>query len=310
MSAASCPTPPFKQGTTVNNQASQASTLLNSLNLSGCQTSDQGASSYSFFGSSVNTGAINTTSGCASIGVLLQSYGSTVNAVYCAIQKDTTKYVNSYSNIETIQIQAKGNLTIDCTGTTGFGTFQTADSSINTINIQKLSDSISDPVNEAITNGITDWLPAQKSAALADGSDPDKTDAAINQINENITTNTFKNESHFQTDSISNVVLNGTTLTMTAGGDITIEGSECTMNQDSLVVIAIKNTVANAFVRALKGTDLTALFPPPLNVPNKPKHDMVFWGALVLVAIIIAVLVYFYIIKKKAKPLAFSFYET
>ena len=82
------------------------------------------------------------------------------------------------------------------------------------------------------------------------------------------------------------------------------------MNQDSLVVIAIKNTVANAFVRALKGTDLTALFPPPLNVPNKPKHDMVFWGALVLVAIIIAVLVYFYIIKKKAKPLAFSFYET
>jgi hypothetical protein len=309
MSGSSCPSPPFKQGTTIDNQAKQASTLLNSLNISGCSTFSQGASSYSFLGSGGETGAINSANGCASVGVLLQSYGSTVNAVYCAIQKNTTKYLNSFTNIDTITIKAGGNLTIDCTGTTGFSTFQIANTTVNALNVQNLSDNVTDPVNQAITNGITDWIPAQKAAALADGSDPNKTDAAVSQIRENITTNTFKNESHFSRQSISNIVVNGTNLTMTAGGDITIEGSDCTMNQDSLVIIAIKNTVANAFVGALKGADLGGLFPPPL-APKNTKRGMFFWGALVLVVIIIAVLVYFYVIKKKAKPLAFSFYET
>lgn len=322
-SATSCPNPPFKIGDNLAQNGKNAATLMQSLNLGGCQTATRSASGsnkslgYSFFGGISGSmsdwqSKSRTTSGCENINLLAQHYSNTVNSVFCAIQETSINSTTTINNINSIEIQAGpwSTINFNC-GAGGFQVIQGETMDIKIVDTQNMDKKTTDSINHSITDGITNWAKAAKDQALQGGSDPDKTNAQINTIQENLSTGTFDNESMTDLQSMSEGIKTGNTFSITTkeGATININGDKCVLSQNVILNIAIENAVSNAFTRALQGVDIPTLFPPP---PNIQKYKAQFWamviGGIILLILAIAYVYFFIIKKRKAKQLAFRFY--
>lgn len=325
-SATGCPDPPFKVGDDLSQNGKNAAMLMKSLNLGGCKTathSASGSSESGGFSLDLMAGAATksewqthsrTTSGCENINLLAQHYSDTVNAVYCAIQETSEESTTTINDINTINIVAGPYSTIDFNcGEGGFSVIQGETMNIKVIDTSNMKSKTLDKINHSITNGITNWAKAAADSAVANGSDPDKTNAQISTIQENISKGTFDNESTTDLQSMSETIVSGNTVTITTnvGANITINGAKCTLNQNVLLNIAIENTISNAFTRAMQGVDLPVLFPPP-NPALVKKYKEEFWamviGGIILAILIIAGIYFFVIKKKKVEKLKFNFY--
>lgn len=331
----SCPNPPFKSTPpppapppSVQNVAPNAKGLLGDLNLGGCKTYDkETSSSYSiggfsadlmggFYGHGTSESHIHTTSGCENIALLAQHYSNTVNAVYCAIQETKTSSTTTIQDVNSISIQAGpySEINFDC-GAGGFNIIQGENMNISIIDSQKITQKVIDNINHTITNGITNWAKAAGQQAMNMGSSPDKTNAQLNLINENINKASFDNQSTIDLQSMSQYITLGNSITITTavGSKIFITGDKCSISQDVVLKISIENTVSSAFSRALQGVDLPTLFPSPPEPSgggSSSKKSLISMPVIIAIVVLLiaAGLAYYFLVMKKKPTMSFSFY--
>ena len=327
----SCPNPPFKNTPpppapppTVQNVPANAKGLLGDLGLNNCTAYNTDTSSQmnivgfsmslmgGFYGHGTSQSHTHHASGCTNIALLSQHYSNTVNAVYCAIQETKSSSTTTISNINSIEIIAGpySDITFDC-GVGGFNIIQGENMDISIIDFQKISQTVIDGINHTITDGITNWAKAAGQQAMNMGVSPDKTNAQLNLINENITKNSFDNQSTIDLQSMSEYIATGNTIQVTTavGSKIFIDGSKCTMSQDVILKISIENTISSAFSRALQGVSIPTLFPPP---PETSSSNSII-SMTIIIAIVVAlgslILYYIFVIRKNANKPKLSFYH-
>jgi hypothetical protein len=138
------------------------------------------------------------------------------------------------------------------------------------------------------------------------GKDPNKTNAQISLIRENLYKGTFNNQSTSDLQSIVETQISGNKIIINPGsGTININASGCTLSQDVVLKIIVQNTVTNAFVRALQGVDLPTIFPPPANTEY---YKALYWTLVILTILAPLILYYIFVIRKNANKPKFSFY--
>jgi hypothetical protein len=323
--ATSCPNPPFKVSKSTDapqnlkRNAPNAAPLLSALGIGQCHYANLSSSGSStsghlgLSGPSVSHSSWDNTNiqyaNCVNVDLLAQHYSDTVNAVYCSIKESSTTMTSTFKNVNTINIIAGEDSTINFNcGAGGFTVIQGQNMDISVIDIGSLTSKETVPITQAITNGIANWANAANSPALSTATTA--SNAAVNLISQNLSKGTFQNDSIVDLQSLSQAEQTENTINITTnqGATINISGDSCLLSQDILVKIAIENSVTNAFVRALQGVDLPALLPPP---PNTGKYKAAFWAIIIIVVLLVVGLpVYFFVIRKKSSQpkLAFSFY--
>jgi len=254
-----CPEPVQTPSDVANNIAS----TLQAAGVQACST-DQSDAQFSaqMQGSVAGIGGANmsmqghtnhtATIGCEQVAAISNAYKQTVNNITCTIKNNTNNITNSQNAINAINIEAGGNISINCDSCSGpscassTGGGLSFDQSINLSLVSKIQLSDSDVTSianntSAVCQGIV--KAAQESTnglgATPQGSKIIQT--ATNTISQ-------QNFNEAITSAINNINVTqnaNNSVTIKAGGNITIVGKQCTFNQDAVLNIIAEAIVSN-----------------------------------------------------------------
>ena len=294
--------------------------FLHSLKLNGCVTDSLQTTadttikaSAGFFGISASSGSetkqtenAKRTSGCSAINSVLQAYNKSIETVKCIINSDTTNVITKYSNINKVDFEADGNLTIDCPS--NFNINQSINGTFN--QLVSISDDCKINITKSITGHINGFLNAIKNTYKSEpiyGPDGQGT-KTINGLLSSDIESTIQNNVNTTVSNISTIINEGNNLTLKSKGDLTIEGSNCNIDQNIQISIVSSQIVDNAFNAVFTPQNLPSLFPPPLPytpsaLPSHSKFLLILIGV-----ILIGVLVWYYMYYKRRKVIKNVFY--
>lgn len=205
-----------------------------------------GGANMSMQGSTNHTATI----GCEQVAAISNAYKQTVNNITCTIKNNTNNITNSQNAVNAINIEAGGNISINCDSCSGpscatsTGGGLSFDQSINLTLVSKIQLSDSDVTSianntSAICQGI---VKAAQDSTNGLGATPQGSkiiQTATNTISQ-------QNFNEAVTSAINNINVTqnaNNSVTIKAGGNITIVGKQCTFNQD-----AVLNIIADAIV--------------------------------------------------------------
>lgn len=206
------------------------------------------------------------TLGCEQVSAISNAYKQTVNNITCTIKNNTNNITNSQNAVNAINIRAGGNILINCASCTDPATCASSTGgglnfkqriNMKMMSTIQLSESdITSIANNtsAVCQGITKV--AQESTnglgATPQGS------KAIKTATDTITQQNF-NESVKNAVNNINVSQNGdNSITIQAGGNITILGKQCTFDQDTVLEI-IANAIISNVVQSTMQNIATAI---------------------------------------------------
>lgn len=299
------PSPPISFKDAIN----KYSDFLQSLGLNSCKTNSYAfASSYSyadsFWGSgdsSSGSQSLNTkdTSGCSAINILLQQYNSAINDVACIINQETKSSDIDIKQVNSVSISAGGNLTMNCPA--GLSSTQTIGGTIKIVNTQNLSSAVKSKIQDAVTSRIQSFTNQLKNMYKGQpeyGSDGQGTQN-VDQVLSSSTQNQIKNNISDTITSFETKIDNENNITLVAGGNITLSGSDCVFGQDIQIKVISNSIVTNAFQAAFSSVNLPSMIPP---LPFKPSVSKTKYYLVGVIVIMILIVVGYYLYKKYKKP--------
>lgn len=244
--------------------------------------------------------ALKTTNGCSAINALLQTYNNAINDVQCIIKESTTNLSLTNDNINSIVFTAKGNINVDCPS--GFSITQTIGTKVELIN--KIDAATTSKIQESVVNHINSFTNQLQN--MYKGHDLYGPDGQGTQVVNNIFSNNTQNQIKNQVaDTITNLVTaveSQNSLSLSAGGNIFIQGDQCKISQGILSQIYSNSIVSDAFVSAFSAQDLQSIIPPLPYTPPPPPSSTTTSYVMYIVIILALVLLacgYYFIKKRK-----------
>jgi len=253
-----CPDPPAMDK---KERVSKAAELAKSLGVTACRKDYRGTTAEAQFSGEVDlllasanvAGGVKTTSmqnsamGCEQVLAIADSYNKTISNISCTLSRSEYSSTKTLQTGNTITFEAGKDLNVNCP-------ILKIDQNISVkfVSLESLNESEKTQITTAITDVIkkTDEAIQQSSSgvgAVAEGSKvaKDTTVDIQQQDYKEVVNETIKNM-ELKADAQNNI-------TFKAGGNLTITGNQCELNQNIIIDIVAQNLVSTTLEKVFDG---------------------------------------------------------